>query len=50
MAAGHRFAEKPPEDGGWINGGFFVAEPSILDYIDDDATIFEQVTAGTPLR
>jgi len=35
------FREKPPDDGGWINGGFFVAEPSVLDYIDDDATVFE---------
>jgi glucose-1-phosphate cytidylyltransferase len=36
------FKEKPPEDGGWINGGYFVAEPSLLDYIDDDATMFER--------
>ena len=27
---------------GWINGGFFVCEPKIFDYIDDDSTIFEQ--------
>jgi glucose-1-phosphate cytidylyltransferase len=36
------FEEKPVDDGGWINGGFFVAEPSVLDYIDDDATAFER--------
>lgn len=36
------FKEKPPEDGGWINGGYFVAEPSVLDYIDGDSTVFEQ--------
>ncbi len=38
-----RFREKPPDDGGWINGGYFVAEPAVLDYIDDDATIFERL-------
>lgn len=36
------FAEKPQGSGGWVNGGFFVAEPSILDYIDGDDTVFEQ--------
>jgi glucose-1-phosphate cytidylyltransferase len=36
------FKEKPRGDGGWINGGFFVLEPQILDYIDDDSTIFEK--------
>ena len=36
------FQEKPAGDGAWINGGFFVLEPGILDYIDGDATIFEQ--------
>ena len=36
------FQEKPIGDGGWINGGFFVAEPSLLDYIDGDDTVFEQ--------
>jgi glucose-1-phosphate cytidylyltransferase len=37
-----RFAEKPQGSGGWVNGGFFVASPSIFDYIDDDETVFEQ--------
>ncbi len=37
------FREKPPDEGGWINGGYFVAEPVVLDYIDDDATIFERL-------
>ena len=37
-----QFQEKPEDDGGWINGGYFVAEPSVLDYIDDDDTIFER--------
>ena len=36
------FIEKPEGDGGWINGGFFVLEPSVLDFIDGDATIWER--------
>ena len=36
------FNEKPEGDGGWINGGFFVAEPSVLDLVKDDATIWER--------
>jgi glucose-1-phosphate cytidylyltransferase len=35
------FLEKPKGDGGWINAGFFVCEPKILDYIEDDKTVFE---------
>ncbi|GIU70062.1 MAG: hypothetical protein KatS3mg002_1298 [Candidatus Woesearchaeota archaeon] len=27
---------------GWINGGFFVCEPNVLDYIENDDTIFER--------
>lgn len=34
--------EKPKGDGGWINGGFFVLQPDVIDYIADDSTIFEQ--------
>ena len=30
------FTEKPQTGEGWINGGFFVLEPQVLDYIDDD--------------
>ena len=37
-----RFIEKPPGDNGLINGGFFVLQPSVLDRIEGDATIFEQ--------
>lgn len=37
-----RFHEKPKGDGGWINGGFFVCEPDILDYISEDKNIFEK--------
>jgi glucose-1-phosphate cytidylyltransferase len=33
--------EKPPGDGGYINGGFFVLEPEVLDYIDGDDTVWE---------
>ena len=36
------FSEKPGGDGAWINGGFFVLEPSVIDYIDDDSTVFEK--------
>ena len=35
------FAEKPPGDGGVINGGFFVLSPQVLDRIDGDATMWE---------
>ncbi|MGG2084578.1 glucose-1-phosphate cytidylyltransferase [Lysinibacillus pakistanensis] len=38
----HGFQEKPKGDGGWINGGFFVLQPEIIDYISGDSTIFEQ--------
>jgi len=36
------FSEKPHGDGGWINGGFFVLEPEVFDYIENDNTIWEQ--------
>jgi len=36
------FQEKPEGDGGWINGGFFVLEPEVIDLIEGDATIWEQ--------
>jgi glucose-1-phosphate cytidylyltransferase len=36
------FAEKPQTGEGWINGGFFVFEPGVFDYIRDDATSLEQ--------
>jgi len=35
------FHEKPEGDGAWINGGFFVLEPSVIDAIGDDATSWE---------
>ncbi|MDX2196022.1 MAG: glucose-1-phosphate cytidylyltransferase [Cytophagales bacterium] len=36
------FLEKPKGDGAWINGGYFVCEPQIIDYITDDNTILER--------
>jgi len=37
------FIEKAEGDGGWINGGFFVCEPGVFDYIQNgDATTFER--------
>lgn len=36
------FQEKPKGDGGWINAGFFVLNPEVIDYIDGDITTFEQ--------
>lgn len=38
----NQFKEKPQEAEGWINGGFFVCEPQVLDYIQGDQTIFER--------
>jgi glucose-1-phosphate cytidylyltransferase len=43
----NEFQEKPKGDGSWINAGFFVCEPKVLDYITNgDSTVFEQ----EPLR
>lgn len=38
----NRFAEKKKEDGGWINGGYMVLQPEVIDYIDGDMTTFER--------
>lgn len=35
------FHEKPVGDGSWINGGFFVLEPEVLEFIDNDLTSWE---------
>ncbi|MCP5469397.1 MAG: glucose-1-phosphate cytidylyltransferase [Chlamydiales bacterium] len=40
------FKEKPQTEAGWINGGYFVLEPEVFDYIESDSTIWEQ----DPLR
>ena len=37
-----QFTEKPIDNGKWINGGYFICEPGILDYIADDTTVFEK--------
>jgi glucose-1-phosphate cytidylyltransferase len=37
-----RFAEKPPTNDTWINGGYFVMTPQIFDYIDSDRTALER--------
>lgn len=36
------FTEKPPGDGGWVNGGFFVLSPQVDKYLDGDDTVWEQ--------
>lgn len=36
------FEEKPQTRQGWVNGGFFVFEPSFFDYIQDDRTVLER--------
>jgi glucose-1-phosphate cytidylyltransferase len=36
------FEEKPTDDGGWINGGYFVLSPSVIDYVENDATAWER--------
>ncbi len=35
------FQEKPAGDGSWVNGGFFVLEPSVLDLVDGDRSSWE---------
>jgi len=36
------FVEKSAGDGHWINGGFFILEPAVFDYLEGDATIWER--------
>ena len=36
------FEEKPAGDAGWVNGGFFVLEPEVIDFIQGDETMFER--------
>jgi glucose-1-phosphate cytidylyltransferase len=36
------FYEKAKGDGGWINGGFFVLSPKVIEYITDDHMIWEK--------
>ena len=42
-----RFDEKPQTGDGWINGGFFVLEPKVLEYIDDDSMPWERAPMQT---
>jgi len=42
-----QFKEKPKENEAWINGGFFICEPSMLNYIDNDETTFEKNPLAT---
>jgi glucose-1-phosphate cytidylyltransferase len=35
------FKEKPRGDGAWVNGGFFVLQPDVIDYVEGDATVWE---------
>jgi glucose-1-phosphate cytidylyltransferase len=37
-----QFAEKPEGDGAWVNSGFFVLEPEVMDYISGDASVWER--------
>ena len=36
------FREKPEGDGAWVNSGYFVLEPEVIDFIDEDSTIWEK--------
>ncbi|HSB47819.1 MAG TPA: glucose-1-phosphate cytidylyltransferase [Candidatus Bilamarchaeum sp.] len=40
------FVEKPRGDGGWVNGGFFVLETGIFDYIKGDGSVWEREVLG----
>jgi glucose-1-phosphate cytidylyltransferase len=40
------YTEKPAGDGGWVNGGFFVVEPAVLDYVEGDDSVWEHEPLG----
>ena len=44
------FKEKPKENEAWINGGFFMCDPKVIDYINNDSTIFEKEPLSTISR
>lgn len=46
----HNFKEKPQSGEGWINGGFFVFEPGVFDYLGDDSTVLEQAPLENLVR
>ena len=37
-----KFKEKPQTETGWINGGYFIFEPEIFNYLENDTTILEK--------
>ena len=43
----NQFQEKPDGDGGWINGGYFVLEPNVLELIDSDNCTWEAQPLNT---
>ncbi|PLS01115.1 glucose-1-phosphate cytidylyltransferase [Neobacillus cucumis] len=46
----NHFKEKSKEDGGWINGGFMVLDPKVIDFIEGDSTVFEKEPLETLAR
>jgi glucose-1-phosphate cytidylyltransferase len=46
----NNFVEKPKGDGSWINGGFFVMESAVFDYLEDDNTVLEREPLETLSR
>lgn len=44
------FQEKPPGDGAWINGGFFILQPKVLEYIEGDQSSWEGSSLETIAR
>jgi glucose-1-phosphate cytidylyltransferase len=46
----NNFVEKPKGDGSWINGGFFVMENAVFDYLKDDGTVLEREPLETLSR
>ena len=47
----YSFQEKPKDEGGWINGGFFVLSPKAIEAVTDDAQMFERgLSSGSSHR
>jgi glucose-1-phosphate cytidylyltransferase len=45
-----QFVEKSKDDGGWINGGFMILNPRVMNYISDDSCVFEKYPLETLAR
>jgi len=45
-----KFEEKPRGDGSWINGGYMLCQPEVIDYIEGDKTVLEQVPMNNLAR